>query len=290
MSKVRKVCMFTGTLSCLMFCGCFSSTRFVADVRPDCVKSVANIGSGYRISKVVIAETELLKEVRYCASKGYMGNPVAYNESRKQRGLAQNGLEDLALVSAVIESDLSELEAKHQEDEKKVRDSLEAALIRFYPEVFSCDKTAKPLTVLVSWGAKYAVDMPFYYPNIAALFWPLSAELETQYDVCVLEGDGRQIGQSFFSSGIDKGISVKAVRSSEVWETVFLPIGLIPVPGESNWPKKADFMKSNGAFNMNALNKINSKDGISEVVFDSDVDGEVLAAAVVRALNQKAGR
>ena len=269
-------------LIALMCCGCFSSMRHVADVRPELVAPAANVKGPYHISKVLLKEPEFIKDVRMCMEKGWIGNvngAISYNQYCKQ--MKRGDAYSLFTWPCIEKADIAELEARHKEDTKIIQDLLSKSLVRLYPNVFSNDPNAVPLTISVSWYAKYNVKVPFYYPNIASICWPLSADLETKYNVDV------QVGEIKGNDGFCADSEVSATRSSEVWETMLFPIGSIPIFGESNWPKSMGFCDKKGSFSLNRSEGLNSKDSVRQIVFDPDVDPEVLAALVVKALNQQ---
>ena len=266
----------------LICSGCFSSMRYVADVRPELVAPASNVKGCYRIARVMLKESEFIKEVRMCMEKGWIGNvngAISYNQYCKQ--MKREDAYPLFAWPCIEKADIAELEARHKEDTKIIQDLLSESLVRLYPNVFSNDPNAVPLTVFVSWDAKYNVKVPFCYPNIASICWPLSADLETKYNVNVL------LGEIKGNDGFCAGSGVSAIRSSEVWETMLFPIGSIPIIGESNWPKSMGFCDKKGSFSLNRSEGLNSKDCVRQIVFDPDVDPEVLAALVVKALNQQ---
>ena len=87
-----------------------------------------------------------------------------------------------------------------------------------------------------------------------------------------------------------------AVRETETWETMFLPFGWWPCPGESDFSTTFSFMRgSKDSLLSNPQKTLRGRDAISDLVFDPKVDGDVLAAAVMRTINrmnrlEKAGK
>jgi hypothetical protein len=203
-------------------------------------------------------------------------------------------------------ADISELEKGHKECEMLIQNSLSSALVRLYPTVFSNDGNTIPLTIMISMEESYKIDAPFYYPNIAALVWPLSADQETKFDVLVLNGN-IQKDDKVLRNEFDERLKLKrrakqepsVVLSSEVWETMGLPIGLIPIPGESQWPRKMGFIADNGPFYgkdrgspfdalTSGIDQANLKalTASMKIAYVPEVDSEVLAAAVMQELNK----
>lgn len=287
--------------------GCFSSTRYTATLHPSQVKPASHITRRYRVAKVLVKEADILKFVRLSMEKGWLGSPDGYNKFNSYA--ENNGIDVLkSTVSwqAMQAADISELEKGHKECEMLIQNSLSSALVRLYPTVFTKDDNAIPLIIMVSMEESYEIDVPFYYPNIAALVWPLSADQETKFDILVLNGNVQK-DEKVIRNEFEKGLKIKrmakkeptVVRSSEVWETMGLPIGLIPIPGKSQWPRKMGFMAFNGPFhgkdrgamidditsgisqaNLNALT------ASMKMAYVPEVDSEVLAAAVVQELNK----
>lgn len=285
--------MFAFLIVC---CGCFSSTRYTATLHPSQVKPASHIIGRYRVAKVLVKEPKIVKLTRMCMEKGWLGNPQGYmkfNELAASRGL--NALQSIALWQSIEKFDIIKFEARHKLDTEMIYESMNSALTRLYPDVFSNDSDAIPLTIMISMDASYEIDYPFYYPMIAMFFWPLSADLETKYMLWVRQGDIQKNNVELWDE-FDKNMNAKnsekkeptVVRSSEVWETMGLPIGAISIPGESQWPRKTGFIADNGTFKLHRSGSeiLHSENCISQIAFVPEVDSEVLAAAVVQELNK----
>ena len=181
-----------GTVCLLMTlcCGCFSNTRYTATLHPAQIKPASHITGRYRVAKVLVKEPAFIKLVRLCAEKGWLGEPDGVNKFVKySEGQGMDVLQAMTAWQSVEKTDVSELEARHKEDTKMIRDSLNASLMRLYPTIFSNDQGATPLTIMISMNVSYKIDYPSYYPRIAMLFWPLSADIETKYDLWMRIGD-----------------------------------------------------------------------------------------------------
>lgn len=277
--------------------GCFSSTRYTATLHPSQVKPASHITSRYRVAKVLVKESWVAELARFCGQKGWLDEPNGGFMQfcpyvMKVKGV--DALQALCLWELIKDFDTFEFEARHKLDTEMVYESINAALTRLYPTLFCNDASAIPLTIMISIDASYKVDIPSYYPRIAMFFWPLSASLETKYDLWVKKGlhqeDEKEIMKKF-----DEVLKAKhsakqestVVRSSEVWETVGFPIGAIPISGESQWSKKTGFVANNGSFRLYRSGDeiLGSTDWMS-LAYVPEVDSEVLAAAVVQELNK----
>jgi hypothetical protein len=106
---------------------------------------------------------------------------------------------------------------------------------------------------------------------------PKVVEQETVYYVRIT-ADGRNLNWSEKSS---------AARFSETWETWLLPIGFVPISGKSDWPRTFCFLRLGMDSPVeNPSKTLKSKSCIRNLVFDPKVDGDVLAAAIMRAINR----
>lgn len=307
--NVKLSCGLGAVLSAFLIacCGCFSSTRYTATLHPNQVKPASHITGRYRVTKVLVNELEIIKFVRLAMENGWLGSPDGYNKFNSYA--EKNGIDafqSAASWHALQAANIADLEKEHKKYETLVHDSLNSALVRLYPTVFSNDGNTIPLTIMISMEESYKIDAPFYYPNIAALFWPLSADQETKFDVLVLNGN-IQKNDKVLRNEFDERLKLKrrakqepsVVRASEVWETMGLPIGLIPIPGESQWSRKMGFMAENGPFHgkdrgslfdvyTSGIDQANLK-ALTEsmkIAYVPEVDSEVLAAAVVQELNK----
>lgn len=295
--NVKLSCGLGAVLSAFLIAcsGCFSSTRYTATLHPSQVKPASHITGRYRVAKVFVKEPKIVKLARICMEKGWLGNQngfLKFNEYAARRGL--NAVQAIVLWQKIEEFDITEFEARHKLDTEMIYESMNSAVTRLYPTLFCNDASAIPLTIMISIDASYKVDIPSYYPRIAMFFWPLSASLETKYDLRVKKGlhqeDEKEIMKKF-----DEVLKAKhsakqestVVRSSEVWETVGFPIGAIPISGESQWSKKTGFVANNGSFRLYRSGDeiLGSTDWMS-LAYVPEVDSEVLAAAVVQELNK----
>lgn len=296
--NVKLSCGLGAVLSAFLIAcsGCFSSTRYTATLHPSQVKPASHITGRYRVAKVFVKEPKIVKLARICMEKGWLGNQnggLKFNEYAASRGL--NALQAISLWQSIEKFDITEFEARHKLDTEMIYESMNSALTRLYPVVFSNDSDAIPLTIMISMDASYKIDYPSYYPAIAMFFWPLSADLETKYTLWVRQGNIQKNNVELWNE-FDKHVNAKnsekkestVVRSSEVWETMGLPIGLIPISGESHWSKKAGFISDNGTFKLHRYGDdiLHSEDCISKIAYVPEVDSEVLAAAVVQELNK----
>jgi hypothetical protein len=307
--NVKLSCGLGAVLSAFLIAcsGCFSSTRYTATLHPNQVKSASHITGRYRVAKVLVNELEIIKFVRLAMENGWLGSPDGYNKFNSYA--EKNGIDALQSVTswhALQAANIADLEKEHKKYETLVHDSLNSALVRLYPTVFSNDGNTIPLTIMISMEESYKIDAPFYYPNIAALVWPLSADQETKFDVLVLNGNIQKDDKALRNE-FDERLKLKrrakqepsVVRASEVWETMGLPIGLIPIPGESQWSRKMGFMAENGPFHgkdrgslfdvyTSGIDQANLKALTASMkrAYIPEVDSEVLAAAVVQELNK----
>ena len=181
----------------------------------------------------------------------------------------------------------------HARDGKMVFDVVKAALLSRYPSVFNENPSSIPLTVVLDWGVDYKEDEP-YAMFFNYWLWPLSYTEETSYKVFVIEGatgkseDG--LWEDYFNAvrkfpnppSLSSGI-----RTSETWESAILPLGIIPVIGESDYDRTYCFMRQGkGSLINNAGERLFDKDCMKDIVFDPATDGDVVAAMIMRALNR----
>lgn len=182
----------------------------------------------------------------------------------------------------------------HAADTKLVYDAVEKSLKKNYPNVFSDDPSAVPLTVVVDWATEYK-RRPVYGSILTYWFWPIMAEQESIYFVYVddemLAPTDSAAWNQFFSATKKyprpPGIG-SAVRTSVVWESLLLPTGFIPVPGDSDWPKTFCFMRLGKDSPVDdAKATLRGKECFKNLVFEPKTDGDVIAAAIMRAINRK---
>lgn len=289
-----------GSLAVLVFCGCYSTARHIANVRPELVKPIKGITHKFRLHRVLLSEPPYIKGIRKLASRQYefqrqisatTGDFSLYNEIVRDVGY-------LEAVSLAYRQDLwqviSELEDQHKKETEKVCLSISEALCRNYPSVFTTDKNATPLTVLITWETSYK-ERPNYASIFSYWLWPKAAEQETVYRINVLENAGwghdEGLWRNFLQSLKRYPQPVEnssAVRMSVVWETMLLPFGFIPIPGDSDWPKTFCFLRQGkDSLVGKAAEKMQSQQCIRDMVFEPKTDGEVLAAAIMRSINRK---
>lgn len=181
----------------------------------------------------------------------------------------------------------------HAADTQLIFNAVERSLIEHYPSIMTKNPSAIPIAVVVDWATEYKAN-PDYSSIFSYWLWPNSATQESIYHIWVTTDTTRksdaQLWQEYLCSStpdaelIGKGA---AVRESEVWETGLLPVGLIPVPGESDWPKTTTFMRAGKGSLVNNPNvKINSRNCFRDMVFEPAADGDVIAAAIMRTLNR----
>lgn len=228
--------------------GCFASARHVSSVRPDVVRSIGGVGQRFRLAKIIL---------------------------RKSKGADAN---------------------THDEQTEKVFSCVENSLLKNYPTVFTKEMEGTPLTVLVDWSFKYSpVDLMAPSSLLTRMFFPERVEQETIYYVRTL-GNAQGLGEpelwAEFNASREMypqpSENTAAARCSEIKETWILPIGFIPVAGESNWPKSFCFMRQGKDSPVMAPSETAlSKDCFSELVFEPKTDGDVIAAAIMKSINRQ---
>lgn len=193
------------------------------------------------------------------------------------KGLSvQYRLDKLALVKPTVKADVDQAKflSRHEEDTQMMLKVVRASLYKHYPEVFSDSPLAHSLSVGVSWRMRYQGD-PIVHSVLTNLIIPDGAEQETIYWVAA-----KDVTESWTESA-------SASRMSETWETWGLPIGLIPISGKSDWPKTFCCMRSGkDSLVSNPSEQMNDIDCIRDLVFEPKVDGDVIAALIMRAINQ----
>lgn len=185
-------------------------------------------------------------------------------------------LDDLSLVKPTVKSDVDQAEftARHEEDTQAMLKVVRDSLYKHYPDVFSDTPTAHSLSVGVSWRMRYQGD-PIVHSFLTNLIVPDGAEQETIYWVVT-----KDTTESW-------SITMSASRMSETWETWGLPVGFIPIPGKSDWPKTFCCMRQGkDSLVSDPSNQMNDIDCIRDLVFEPKVDGDVIAALIMRAVNQ----
>lgn len=258
-------------LSLLMLAGCYSSARHVANVRPDIVKPEATLVAKYRLERIVLKKSKFSREV----ANGGGANRKKYEELLKEDRKSGPG-------------------GTHAANTKMIFESVRTALYANYPSVFVDSPDAIPVAVAVDWATEYK-KLPDYASIFSGWFWPESAEQETVYFLYWIENPAgksdNELWRAFlhvpnkYPRPLECG---SAVRTSEVWETCLLPVGFIPCPGESDFPKTYCFMRSGkDSLVSSPAKKISSRECFEDMVFEPKVDGDVLAAAIMRIANRR---
>ena len=198
---------------------------------------------------------------------------------RPDRGLSMKyRLADLSLAKPTLSADEdAEKAAKyHSEDTAKAYEVVKNSLLRNYPEVFTDSVEATPLSVFVGWNTSYQGD-PITQSIITYMVVPETAEQETVYTIRTTAREG----------GTTWSEKAHASRFSETWETWLLPTGFIPIPGKSDWPRTFCFLRlGKDAIVYSPSDVLKTKSCIRSLVFDPKVDGDVLAAAIMRTVNR----
>jgi len=183
----------------------------------------------------------------------------------------------------------------HSADTQMIFYSVCEALGRCYPSVFADTADAIPIAVVVDWATEYK-PLPDYSSIFSYWLWPVAAEQETIYYLYVVENPGNKTDEELWNAYIAAPKKYPrppefgfAVRMSEVWESALvLPTGFIPCPGESDFPKTYCFMRNGkDSLVLSPAKKIESRDCFKHMVFEPKVDGDVIAAAIMRVINRK---
>ncbi len=250
--------------SILIFYGCYSSARHIANVRPEVVKPDATLTVKYRLEHIILKKSDFSRKV-------IDGNEDVLKEDKKS---GPNGT--------------------HYADTQMIFNSVHTALLKDYPSVFTDSADAIPIVVVIDWATEYR-EQPDYASIFSGWFWPNAAEQETIYYLYLVENPLGKTDDELWSAYLAAPKKYplpqecgSAVRMSEVWESFLLPTGFIPCPGESDFPKTYCFMRSGkDSLVRNPVTKIQSRQCVQDMVFEPKVDGEVLAAAVMRIVNRK---
>ena len=167
---------------------------------------------------------------------------------------------------------------RHDEDEKRIFEAVKKALLKNYPDVFSDTSDATPVVADVDWSTRYQ-GSPILPSIIVLMVFPTSAEQESTYTVKT--SVGTEGAPEYWQE------QAYAARFSETWETWLLPMGFIPIPGKSDWSRTFCFLQLQKDHTVFEAQKVmNSEDCIRALVFDPKVDGDVIAATIVRAINR----
>lgn len=195
-----------------------------------------------------------------------------------EEGLSeQYRLDDLTLKKPAVSrfADKEKFSARHEEDTQKMLKLVREALYKNYPKMFVDTPSAHSLSVDVSWDMSYR-GSPVVHSLLTNLVIPDEAEQETIYYV-----ETKDTTESWT-------VSKWAFRKSETWETWGLPIGFIPISGRSDWPKTFCFLRMGKDSLVSSPNEkwLKGVDYIRDLVFEPKVDGDVIAALIVKAVNQ----
>ena len=212
-----------------------------------------------------------------CFSSSRHVSLVRSNTVLPDKGLSvKYRIDSLSLVKPTIKTDVDQAKfaARHEEDTQTMLKVVRASLYKNYPAVFSDSPSAHPLSVSVSWRMRYQGD-PIVHSFLTNLIIPDGAEQETIYWVAT-----KDVAESWSETA-------SASRMSETWETWGLPVGFIPIPGKSDWPKTFCCMRlGKDSLVSNPSEQMNDIDCIRDLVFEPKVDGDVIAALIMRAVNQ----
>ncbi len=250
--------------SILIFYGCYSSARHIANVRPEVVKPDATLTVKYRLEHIILKKSDFSRKV-------IDGNEDVLKEDKKS---GPNGT--------------------HYADTQMIFNSVHTALLKDYPSVFTDSADAIPIVVVIDWATEYR-EQPDYASIFSGWFWPVSAEQETVYGLYLFENPSGKTDDELWTvylavpkkypQPLEYG---SAVRMSEVWETCLLPTGFIPCPGESDFPKTFCFMRGEkDSLVHDQYDKEQSRLCVRDLVFEPKVDGDVLAAAIMRIINRR---
>ncbi len=214
-----------------------------------------------------------------CYSCSRHVSSVRTDTVRPDAGIAgKYRLADLSLATPSLSSDEDKVAAEkyHSEDTANAFAAVKNSLLKNYPEVFTDASDATPLSVFVGWNTSYQ-GSPIVQSIITYMVVPQAAEQETVYYVRTTAREGAAVWAE----------KTSAARFSETWETWLLPIGFIPIPGKSDWPRTFCFLRlGKDSIVGSPKTVLNDKSCIRSMVFDPKVDGDVLAAAIMRAVNR----
>ena len=160
-------------------------------------------------------------------------------------------------------------------DSERAKKNVEESLLKNYPQTFTNDSGAIPVDVSVGWNAIFQTR-PVLQNLVSYVFAPSIAEEETVFEVSV----------RFTEGGGLRSTITHVSRYSETWETGLLPIGLIPIPGKSDFPRTYDFCGLSNGGSVKFERKDSMLAEATTLIYDAKVDGEVIAAAIVRCLNR----
>ena len=160
-------------------------------------------------------------------------------------------------------------------DSERAKKNVEESLLKNYPQMFTNDSGAIPVDVSVGWNAIFQTR-PVLQNLVSYVFAPSIAEEETVFEVSV----------RFTEGGESRSTIAHASRYSETWKTGLLPIGLIPIPGKSDFPRTYDFcgLSNGGSVKFERTDPLPAE--ATTLIYDAKVDGEVIAASIVSCLNR----
>ena len=162
-----------------------------------------------------------------------------------------------------------------QGDSERAKTKVEESLLKNYPQMFTNDSGAIPMDISVGWNATFQAR-PVLQNLVSYIFAPSIAEEETVFEVSV----------RFTEGGGSRSTIAHASRYSETWATGLLPIGLIPIPGKSDFPRTYDFcgLSNGGSVKFERTDPLPAE--ATTLIYDAKVDGEVIAASIVSCLNR----
>ena len=178
-------------------------------------------------------------------------------------------------------------------------DAVQASLLKNYPNVFTTSGDATPVTVLVTFENKF--EDHHNLALILAIFGsPFSQELEVTYRIRVLPGAQGQsqdeLWKEYVASQLDyppNAQNSSTVRVRNMWTSMMLPISLLGMPGDSDWPKRRKVFTM-GSFGITKQNHeldiawTSPQEYLQKYIFDSVCDGDIIAALIMRSLNKMA--
>ena len=236
--------------------GCFSISRYEANVRPDTVRPSMAIKGKYRLAKVDVREN------------------IYYSDYWSDYSLCGQGVE-------------------------MYFNAIQKALIKNYPSVFSDSREATPITVLLTWSNN--INKPHSYGGVfLALGYPSVQEMEVTYGTrIILNATDKSIDELWEEYKASVALMQKipaqngvAVRQREMWTSFFIPISLIGIYGDSDWPTKRRLFTSLQHAEDYKTDKWHYwrrswyYEYHKEFVFDPVSDGDVIAALIMRSLNK----
>lgn len=265
--------------------GCYTSARHVAAIRPACVKADSRITDTYYIAYVALdpAVYDQMAERVVKEREAVLNQARAYYKDWELKGV----------LSKIRIDEVAKFQRYRLADTEPLRVALEASLQSHYPSLFPENGGKIGLTVAVSYDFRYRNE-PSDWSILDWLLVPSFVTKETCWRICIRPGNAfgreaelfahlRRNGKKF-----PKPLDVSGgARETEMWESFLLPTGWIPVPGEADWRSTA-FLRFAAATPVSSPASVaKTEKAFKYLVFDPDCDGDVLAAAVVKALNRQ---